>query len=73
MLMKGPIRELLAVGPQQVTLRLPEGLRAQRVRLLRAGLTPQTTKADGRLTIGVPSILDHEVIAIDIENDEEQQ
>ncbi len=39
MMMKGPVRELLPVGEQQVTLRLPEGVRARSVKLLAADKT----------------------------------
>ena len=37
MMMKGPVREFLPVGPFEVTLRLPEGARATRTHLLVAG------------------------------------
>jgi hypothetical protein len=67
MLMKGPIRELLPLGAQQVRLRLPAGQRASRVRLLRAGIAPvMLQSAPGVLALTVPSILDHEVIGIDL-------
>jgi hypothetical protein len=67
MLMKGPMRELLPVGAQQVRLRLPEGRRAVRVRLLRAGITPMVQElSPGEIAITVPSILDHEVVAVDL-------
>jgi hypothetical protein len=68
MLMKGPIRELLPLGAQQVRLRLPAGQRASRVRLLRAGIAPAVQELEpGALAITVPSILDHEVIAIELQ------
>ncbi len=67
MLMKGPMRELLPVGAQQVRLRLPEGRRVVRVRLLRAGITPTVEElSPGEIAITVPSILDHEVVAVDL-------
>ena len=65
MMMKGPIRELLPVGEQVVSLRLPEGRNVERVHLLRSGLTPSVTYHNGRLIARVPGILDHEVLAVD--------
>jgi len=66
MMMKGPIRELIPVGEQTVRLRLPDGTRAKRVSLLAAQKTPHFQLANSELTITVPSILDHEVVAIDL-------
>jgi hypothetical protein len=65
MMMKGPVRELLPVGEQLVRVRLPEGRVVQRVRLLRSGLSPQVTYEDGYLVTRVPTVLDHEVLAVD--------
>jgi hypothetical protein len=64
MMMKGPIRELYAVGPQQVGVRLPAGRRAREVRLLVSKTDPQSHDAGEMLRLTVPSILDHEVVAI---------
>ena len=66
MLMKGPFRELLPVGPQEVRLRLPEGRGARRVQLLVGGGEPRTAESAGWLTVTVPSVLDHEVVAVDL-------
>ena len=66
MMMRGPFRELIPVGQQTVRLRLPEGKKAGKVHLLRAGAAPQMEEIEGELTIIVPSILDHEVVAIDL-------
>jgi hypothetical protein len=66
MMMKGPIRELMAVGEQAVRVRLPEGRKVTRVQLLNAGVTPIYTLEDGWLSTRVPSVLDHEVIAVDL-------
>jgi hypothetical protein len=66
MLMKGPIREVLPVGPQRVTIRLPHGLRARGVKLLTAGTEPEVESRDGALSLTVPSVDVHEVIAIDV-------
>jgi hypothetical protein len=66
MMMKGPIREFVPVPPQKVTVRIPEGRRARRVQLLVSGKTPAVREANGRITLTIPSILDHEVVAIDL-------
>lgn len=67
MMMKGPIRELIPVGEQKVRFRLPDGLRAKKVHLLAADKTPRVQRNGGELTVTVPSVLDHEVVAIDVE------
>jgi hypothetical protein len=66
MMMKGPIRELISVGPQKVRVRLPEATRPRRVHLLAADKTPKADRSGRHLTLTVPSILDHEVVAIDL-------
>jgi hypothetical protein len=66
MMMKGPFRELIPVGQQVVRVRLPEDRRPQRVRLLAADQTVPVDVSDGYLHVAVPTILDHEVIAIDL-------
>nr|HVY69094.1 ThuA domain-containing protein [Verrucomicrobiae bacterium] len=66
MMMKGPIRELIPVGPQQVKVRLPEGRKPHRVKFLATGATPRTHRDGAFLSLTVPSILDHEVVAIDL-------
>ena len=66
MMMKGPIRELFPVGEQVVRVRLPEDRQVTRVRLLRSGITPTVRYEDGYLIANVPSVLDHEVVAIDL-------
>lgn len=67
MMMKGPIREFFAVGEQSVRVKLPDGATARGVRLLVGGQGP-VSRQDGRwLDVTVPSILDHEVVAVDLE------
>ena len=66
MMMKGPLREFIPVGPQRIRVRLPEGARAKGVRLLRAGTSPRMDEAGGVLTVTVPVVTDHEVVAIDL-------
>ena len=66
MCMKGPLRELIPVAAQRVRVTLPDGARATRVSLLTAGTEARATRDGAALVIDVPSILDHEVVAIDL-------
>jgi hypothetical protein len=66
MMMKGPIREFIPVGPQQVVVKLPHGVKARKIQLLVSYQVLPVKQADGHLTLAVPSILDHEVIAVDL-------
>jgi hypothetical protein len=65
MMMKGPVREPIAVGPQIVRIRLP-GERASRVRLLVGGGIVQPRRSGDWIEVTVPSLLEHEVVAIDV-------
>jgi hypothetical protein len=66
MMMKGPYRELIPSPPQQVSVRLPAGKRALKVQLLVAGRTVEAKAANGAVSLTVPSVLDHEVVALDL-------
>jgi len=66
MMMKGPLREVLPIGPQRLRIRLPEDTQAGTVRLLTAGTTPGVERSGRMLALTVPSIDVHEVVAIDI-------
>ena len=66
MMMKGPIRETIPVGPHHVRVRLPDlsnGPAA--VRLLVAEAKPEFRRAGEWLELAVPSIGEHEVVAIE--------
>jgi hypothetical protein len=65
MMMRPSFREMIPSPPQQVRLRLPEGRRVSKIRFLVAGTAPRVQTAGGVMTLTVPSIRDHEVIAID--------
>lgn len=65
MMMKGPVRELIPVGEQVVRLQVPEDRPIARVHLLRAGITPPVQHERGVITVRVPSVLEHEVVAVD--------
>jgi hypothetical protein len=66
MMMKGPLREVIPVGPLRVRIRLPDGVQAKRIQLLTAGSTPRVAREGQSLTVDVPSVDVHEVIAIDL-------
>ena len=65
MMMKGPFRELIPVGEQQVVVKLQAGAVASKVHLLVAGRDIPVEQVGARLTVTVPSIRDHEVVAVD--------
>jgi hypothetical protein len=66
MMMKGPYREILPAGPYRVTLELPRGAKVRGVTLLESGTTPNSRQDGGRLTVDVPAIRLHEVVAVDL-------
>ncbi len=67
MMMKGPLREIIPVGPQRVRIRLPARTRAKSVRLLTAKSTPRVEESTGNvITVTVPSVEAHEVVAVDL-------
>jgi hypothetical protein len=66
MMMKGPLREVIPIGPLTVRVRLPDGVHAKAVTLLTAGTTVPVAQSAGALIVKVPSIEVHEVVAIDI-------
>jgi hypothetical protein len=65
MMMKGPFRTLIPVGEQRVVVRLPEGMAARKVHLLVAERELPLDQDGTRLAVAVPSVRDHEVVAID--------
>jgi hypothetical protein len=66
MMMKGPLREAIPVGPLRVRIRLPAGTTAKAVQLLTSGGSAGAQIAKGVVTLTVPSVEVHEVIAIDL-------
>jgi hypothetical protein len=66
MMMKGPLREFLPTPPQNVSVRLPGGAKPTKVQLLVGGQTPRVQVSNGVVSLTIPSITDHEVIAIDL-------
>ena len=66
MMMKGPLREAIPVGPLRLRIRLPEGAEAKKVQLLTAGTVLRDRSSAGVLQVTVPSVEVHEVVAIDL-------
>ncbi len=66
MMMKGPVRELIPLSRQKVRLRLPEGARPKGVRLLASDTEAPSDCSGPYLSVTVPSVLDHEVVAVDL-------
>lgn len=64
MMMKGPFRDLLPVSAE-VKIRIPKGSKVTGVQLLANGLKPEYKMKGDVLTLTVPKILDHEIVAID--------
>jgi hypothetical protein len=66
MMMKGPLREFIPSPPQEVEIRIPSGAKIRNVKFLVSGNPPQHRTSNGSIQLTVPSIRDHEVVAIDL-------
>jgi Hypothetical glycosyl hydrolase 6/Beta-galactosidase trimerisation domain len=66
MMMKGPIREIIPAPQQQVRIRVPDGRRVRKAHFLVSGKTPVYRESGGVVSLTVPSIDLHEVIALDL-------
>jgi hypothetical protein len=60
-----PIDELIPVGPVKVRVRLPAGVRGDRVKMLVAGASTGALVENGWAKVEVASVLDHEVLVIE--------
>ena len=65
MMLKGPFRELIPVEAQ-VNIKLPLEAKVTGVKLLVSGQKPKFKIKDGRVSLKVPRILDHEIVALDL-------
>lgn len=65
MMMKGPVREIVPISAQKISLRVPAGRRIQRVHLLSAAKNVAYRTEGDIILLDVPSIALHEVVAID--------
>ena len=64
-MMKGPFRELIPVEAQ-VSIKIPGNKKVTGVHLLMAEQNPKFEVSKGIVTLHVPKILDHEIIALDL-------
>ena len=65
MMMKGPFRELLSVDAL-VSIKVPKNKRVTAVSLLMAGTKPAFENKNGFISLKVPGIADHEIVALDL-------
>jgi hypothetical protein len=66
MMMKGPFRELIRVGEQKLHIRTPPNTKVKKIHLLVSNENPDYQIKNGIVLLTVPSILDHEVVALDL-------
>jgi hypothetical protein len=66
MTMRTAIREILPMGPYRVTLKLPAGAEPASVKLLESGKPAQYSRQGNTLSVEIPSVALHEVIAVDL-------
>ncbi len=65
MMLKGPYRELIPVGRQELEISIPADAVAKGIRLLVADTAPTYRQEGRQIYLAIESILDHEVVAID--------
>jgi hypothetical protein len=65
MMMKGPVREIVPISGQKISLRIPASRRVNRVHLLVAARDIPYRTESGTIFLETPSIGLHEVVAID--------
>ena len=66
MMMKGPFREFIPIGEQKVQIQIPRNTTVKKVHLLVRDETPDHEVKNGVVSLIVPTILDHEVVALDL-------
>ncbi len=66
MMMKGPFREMIPLGEQKVQVQVPRDAKVRQVRCLVAGQALEYEARDSHVVFTVPSILDREVVALDL-------
>jgi hypothetical protein len=68
MMMKGPVREIIPITRQRVSVRIPERRQVRRVHLLVAGTEVAHRMVGDRAVLEVPEIGLHEVVAMDLQS-----
>ena len=66
MMMKGSFRELIPIEAE-VIINLPDNKKLNGVRLLMSDSKPDFENKGGRIKLKVPQILDHEIVALDLD------
>jgi hypothetical protein len=66
MMMKGPVREIIPLSAQSLTIRTPPDVKPSAVQLLVSGASPQHRVSGNIIELQVPSVGLHEVVAIDL-------
>jgi hypothetical protein len=65
MMLKGPFRELIPVDAK-VSIQIPEGIKVKGVKLLISNQKLNFEILEGKITVSVPRITDHEIVALDL-------
>ena len=66
MMMKGPFREFIRIGEQKLQIKIPRKTKVKKIRLLVSDKSPDYQISNSNVSLTVPSILDHEVVALDL-------
>ncbi|MBS1809669.1 MAG: beta-galactosidase trimerization domain-containing protein [Acidobacteria bacterium] len=66
MMMKGPIREIIPLSAQEVRIQIPAGRRVSKAQFLVGGQTPTWRQTGNVVSVTVPTIELHEVVALDL-------
>jgi hypothetical protein len=66
MMMKGPLREFIPIGEQKLQIKIPPNTKARKIHLLVSDTSPKYEINGNIASLAVPSILDHEVVALDL-------
>jgi hypothetical protein len=66
MMMRPGFREMIPTPAQKVRVKLPAGRKATKVQLLVGNRTPAVERAADSVSLTIPAVLDHEVVAIDL-------
>jgi len=66
MMMKGPFREFIRIGEQELQIKTPRNTKVKKIHLLVSGKNPDYQTKDDIVSLTVSSILDHEVVALDL-------
>jgi hypothetical protein len=61
---RGPLDEVIPIGPIRVQVKLPEGVPGRDIHLLVSDHKPSLRLANGRIGFELPTVVDHEVVVI---------